>query len=184
MADTPEDFPPFFTLSSTMGRSRAYDLLLREAGKILNCPPSRVPLSHSHRGAAHAAPNGTLLLVWPSDHDRATRRRTPFCAISVYGQQPRSLLCSCVAIPACRGSCRGHVEPPCTRADPLFPAIMHGPAGNQRPATRGGKQQLRNRTGGTTFLRCLVLLLGAFHPSPNCPLLAPSHHGQQQSAAC
>ncbi|KAH6931578.1 hypothetical protein HPB50_025467 [Hyalomma asiaticum] len=49
MADTPEDFPPCFALSSTMGRSRAYDLLLREAGKILNCPPSRVPLSPRRR---------------------------------------------------------------------------------------------------------------------------------------
>ncbi|KAH6921258.1 hypothetical protein HPB50_027748 [Hyalomma asiaticum] len=49
MADTTEDFPPGFTLSSTMGRSRAYDLLLREAGMILNCPASRVPLSPRRR---------------------------------------------------------------------------------------------------------------------------------------
>ncbi|KAH6948341.1 hypothetical protein HPB50_023452 [Hyalomma asiaticum] len=49
MASSPEDFPPSFTLSSTMGRSRAYDLLLREAGNILNFPPSRVPLSPRRR---------------------------------------------------------------------------------------------------------------------------------------
>ncbi|KAH6935479.1 hypothetical protein HPB50_006179 [Hyalomma asiaticum] len=56
MADTTEDFPPGFTLSSTVGRSRAYDLLLREAVKILNCPASRVPLSprrRTHRTKRH-----------------------------------------------------------------------------------------------------------------------------------
>ncbi|KAH6930425.1 hypothetical protein HPB50_013468 [Hyalomma asiaticum] len=49
MAVPTEDLPPGFTLSSTTGRSRAYDLLLREAGRILNCQPNRVQLSPRHR---------------------------------------------------------------------------------------------------------------------------------------
>ncbi|KAH6937078.1 hypothetical protein HPB50_025514 [Hyalomma asiaticum] len=49
MAVPNEDLPPGFTLSSTTGRSRAYDLLLREAGRILNCQPNRVPLSPRRR---------------------------------------------------------------------------------------------------------------------------------------
>ncbi|KAH6921923.1 hypothetical protein HPB50_006672 [Hyalomma asiaticum] len=48
MAAPTEDLPPGFTLSSTTGRSRAYDLLLREAGRILN-QPNRVPLSPRRR---------------------------------------------------------------------------------------------------------------------------------------
>ncbi|KAH6945202.1 hypothetical protein HPB50_007552 [Hyalomma asiaticum] len=49
MAAPTEDLPPGFTQSSTTGRSRAYDLLLREAGRILNCQPNRVPLSPRRR---------------------------------------------------------------------------------------------------------------------------------------
>ncbi|KAH6946229.1 hypothetical protein HPB50_012317 [Hyalomma asiaticum] len=41
MAAPTENFPPGFTLSSTTGRSRAYDVLLREAGRMLNCKPNR-----------------------------------------------------------------------------------------------------------------------------------------------
>ncbi|KAH6936246.1 hypothetical protein HPB50_015038 [Hyalomma asiaticum] len=48
MAAPTEDLPPGFTLSSTTGRSRAYDLLLREAGRILN-QPNCVPLSPRRR---------------------------------------------------------------------------------------------------------------------------------------
>ncbi|KAH6948651.1 hypothetical protein HPB50_025646 [Hyalomma asiaticum] len=121
MADTPEDFPPCFALSSTMGRSRAYDLLLREAGKILNSPPSRVPLS-------------------PRRRTRRTKRHTParLAKRSRPGNtssQPSVPFPSTASSQACRGSCRGHFEPPCTRTYPLLPAIMHGSAGNQRPAT-------------------------------------------------
>ncbi|KAH6927245.1 hypothetical protein HPB50_001121 [Hyalomma asiaticum] len=49
MADLPPDFPPGYALSSTSNRSRAYDLLLREAGEIIRRDASKLPLSPRRR---------------------------------------------------------------------------------------------------------------------------------------
>ncbi|KAH6946957.1 hypothetical protein HPB50_016252 [Hyalomma asiaticum] len=58
MADLPPDFPPGYALSGTSNRSRAYDLLLREAGEIIRRDASKLPLS-------------------PRRRTRRTKRRTP-----------------------------------------------------------------------------------------------------------
>ncbi|KAH6947244.1 hypothetical protein HPB50_017772 [Hyalomma asiaticum] len=58
MADLPPDFPPGYALSGTSNRSRAYDLLLKEAGEIMRLDASKLPLS-------------------PRRRTRRTKRRTP-----------------------------------------------------------------------------------------------------------
>ncbi|KAH6946725.1 hypothetical protein HPB50_014765 [Hyalomma asiaticum] len=49
MADLPPDFPPGYALSGTSNRSRAYDLLLKEAGEIIRRDASKLPLSPRRR---------------------------------------------------------------------------------------------------------------------------------------
>ncbi|KAH6946773.1 hypothetical protein HPB50_015238 [Hyalomma asiaticum] len=58
MADLPPDFPPGYALSGTSNHSRAYDLLLKEAGEIILRDASKLPLS-------------------PRRRTRRTKRRTP-----------------------------------------------------------------------------------------------------------
>ncbi|KAH6945739.1 hypothetical protein HPB50_009734 [Hyalomma asiaticum] len=58
MADLPPYFPPGYALSGTSNRSRAYDLLLNEAGEIIRRDASKLPLS-------------------PRRRTRRTKRRTP-----------------------------------------------------------------------------------------------------------
>ncbi|KAH6940317.1 hypothetical protein HPB50_026644 [Hyalomma asiaticum] len=108
-----EDLPPVFTLSSTTGRSRAYDLLLREAGRILNCQPNRVLLS-------------------PRRRTRRTKRRTPVrparraqpanMTTSQPAVQPGALLPARPAIATSRGSRGVHLVHPFAGTDPLLSA--------------------------------------------------------------
>ncbi|KAH6942936.1 hypothetical protein HPB50_012243 [Hyalomma asiaticum] len=69
MADLPPDFPPGYALSGSSNRSRAYDLLLKEAGEIIRRDASKLPLSptpvrHRKQGLtakAATAPTESLL---------------------------------------------------------------------------------------------------------------------------